>query len=74
MATARRRNQRTALEIVPPPADRREEMIDLIAKVFSRRGYYAFRDDCRKGYIHNSHYDWATKLIRRFERAQRDTP
>ena len=55
---------RVKLEIVAPDRRRHaDEMIDLISKVFSSRGYYEFRDYCRKGYIVGSHYDWDASRI-----------
>lgn len=49
--------------LAAPDRRRREEMYDLIAKVFSHRGYFVFRDDCRKSYIGNSMYDWQTSRV-----------
>ena len=42
----------------------RDEMFDMIAKVFSHAGYYNFRDHCRHGYIGgNRYYDWDASQI-----------
>ena len=36
------------MQIIPPdPKVHRQEMFDLIAKVFTHRGYFTFRDYCR---------------------------
>ena len=51
------------LTIVAPDRRNREEMYDLIAKVFSHRGYFAFRDYCRDAYIGHSRYDWAASRV-----------
>ncbi|HUU21038.1 MAG TPA: GNAT family N-acetyltransferase [Phycisphaerae bacterium] len=55
---------RSELRIAAP--DRRgdrDEMIDLIAKVFSHHGYFSFRDTCRQAYIGGSHYDWDVSRV-----------
>lgn len=53
-----------SLEIIAPdPRRHRDEMFDLIAKVFSHAGYYAFRDYCRQKYIDHSFYDWSASRI-----------
>lgn len=49
--------------IAPDPKKHRDEMYDLIAKVFSHQGYFEFRDYCRDTYIGHSHYDWAASRI-----------
>lgn len=49
--------------ISPDPAKHRDEMYDLIGKVFSHHGYYMFRDYCRETYIGYSHYDWTASRI-----------
>jgi len=42
----------------------REEMLDLVAKVFSGGGYYNFLGHCRDGYIcGNRYYDWDASQI-----------
>ena len=47
--------------IAPDPRLHGEAMIDLIAKCFGN--YFRMRDDCRKGYVRNSHYDWQVSRI-----------
>ncbi len=50
---------KTDLHIVPPdPRIHREELFELIAHIFSRGGYFDFRDRVRTYYMANSHYDW----------------
>lgn len=41
----------------------RAELYDLLAKTFSHRGYFDFRDYCRDKYIGHSHYDWQASRI-----------
>lgn len=54
-----------ALTIVPPDRRRHgETLCDMIAKIFGGgRGYYRFRDFCRKVYVLPSHYDWKASRI-----------
>ena len=60
----KRRNPDPTLELLAPdPKVHREEMLDLIAKVFSDSGYFSFRRHCREGYIENSFYDWSASRI-----------
>jgi predicted N-acetyltransferase YhbS len=49
--------------IAPGPQKHREEMFELIAKVFSHRGYFQFRDRLREYYVDHSHYDWTASRI-----------
>lgn len=49
--------------IAPDPVKHRDEMLDLIAKVFSHSGYYDFHGRLREGYYGNSHYDHAASRI-----------
>ena len=53
------------LTIVPPDRRRHgEALCDMIAKIFGGgRGYYRFRDFCRKVYVLPSHYDWKASRI-----------
>lgn len=41
----------------------RAELYDLLAKTFSHRGYFQFRDYCRDKYVGHSHYDWRASRI-----------
>jgi predicted N-acetyltransferase YhbS len=41
----------------------RAELYDLLAKTFSHRGYFRFRDYCRDKYVGHSHYDWRASRI-----------
>ena len=61
----RRSKRAEALRIVPPDRHRHgEAMCDMIAKVFGGgRGYYPFRDFCRRVYVLPSHYDWRASRI-----------
>jgi predicted acetyltransferase len=45
----------------PDPRLHGEELIDLIAKSFG--SYFRMRDNCRKGYVLDSHYDWQASRI-----------
>jgi GNAT superfamily N-acetyltransferase len=49
--------------IAPDPKVHHDELIDLIAKVFSHSGYFDFRDWLRGGYLDGSHYDWRASRI-----------
>ena len=49
--------------VAPDRQEHREAMFDLISKVFSGGGYFAFQKDCREGYIDHSHYDWDASRI-----------
>ena len=53
------------LEIVAPSKSvHREELFDMLAKVYSwRGGYYERLEMCRNGYIDDSHYDWSASRI-----------
>jgi len=52
------------MQIVPPHKRKhRDELFDLVAKVFSGSGYFNMRDACRGCYIGNSHYDWDASRI-----------
>ncbi len=51
------------LVVVPPDKARQDEMYDFIAKVFSHRGYFNFRDYCRDRYIGHSRYDWQASRL-----------
>ena len=52
------------IHIVPPPADRREDLYDLAAKVFGgSQGYFAFLRACREGYFEGSTYDPAVSRV-----------
>ena len=56
------------LHIAPPdPKTDREEMFDLISKVFSGNGYFDFLTACRNSYIAGSHYDWGASLVGRLD-------
>lgn len=51
-----------------PSPDDRQEMLDLIAKTFAQgHGYYGFLDYCQKGYLTDSHYDYAATRIGRLD-------
>lgn len=52
-----------ALQVVAPDPKDREELLDLIAKVFSWGGYFEFRRRCRRGYVIGSHYDWNVSRV-----------
>jgi len=51
----------------PDPHRDREELVDLIAKVFSNGGYFTMRNNCRSGYLAGSHYDWTASRIGRLD-------
>ncbi len=51
------------LRITPPDHARREEMYDLLAKVFPHSGYWNRLDYIRRQYIGRGHYDWQTSRI-----------
>ena len=56
--------RRDDMQILAP--DRRRhgrELFDLLAKTFSQRGYFDFRDYCRDTYVNHSHYDWRNSRI-----------
>lgn len=52
-----------ALQVVAPDPKDQEEMLDLIAKVFSWGGYFEFLQRCRQGYVIGSHYDWDASRV-----------
>jgi len=49
--------------IAPDPRQHAEELFDLLGKVFSHNGYFAFRDRCRHDYVLHSHYDWQVSRV-----------
>ncbi len=53
----------TPMVVVAPDRARQDEMYEFIAKVFSHRGYFTFRDYCRDRYIGHSRYDWAASRV-----------
>jgi len=53
----------TKLIITPLDRARREELYDLLAKVFRGRGYPDFRDACRNGLIDHGPYDWNSSRV-----------
>lgn len=49
--------------VSPDPRKDMDAVVELIARVFSHRGYYDRRDQCRNGYIGHSHYDWRASQV-----------
>ena len=49
--------------IAPDRREHAEAIFDLLAKVFHDVSYYKMRDECRRVYIGNSHYDWEASRV-----------
>jgi len=49
--------------VAPDPRKHRDELMDMLSKVFSGGGYFRMLDNCLKGYIVGSRYDWSTSRI-----------
>jgi len=47
----------------PDPSVHHGQILDLTAKCFGEHGYWGWIDNCRGGYVDDSHYDWDASII-----------